>query len=673
MDHKRLLSCCVEILDSFNPRIHGVLEHLNTCLATKLDLEESDESFITEVFSGCVQYTNILKVVVDAFFADIGKTSLRVDRNVYTVVVYLALYRLDELGIAHYRKFVVSHEANKMYKFLSFLFNEDNITTWMKHEVSRHSNHLSDGVKHYEHSYVQTNLISPLLRWLPELHDLVAELGDKLANKQKPRKPKAATEPKPFNLTKPRPRSVPMPEKIPKLKKLRQVPQSTYRAPVEDDVIAKIREENRKRAEEELIRSSARQPSCASAEKSDKAKRRMRRIINEENSKLQFNKVKAQEMPSTTSGNIPIKLNAATILREGILFQKKEEEELKKLLEYEKGGRDATEFLKWQENTRKKDLEERLAEIEMRRLEGKLSYEEAILARQTMIRENQQRVIEMKEETRDMMQKHLERKSKEGEEMRKLVEQTMSEHENTKEARKKLQEYKQKLVQEVSKESQELMRKALEEAEEEMRQRVALIAKIRAIESVPVIRFKHVDLTESSGAGLLSEMSVSELRERLALLKIAEKEDVEDRRDNILKSKVEKDQFLMDTLETIAKHRAEKGNEAAIQFETKKRQKKPEVKDPKLQELQERLEARKAERKKESEKLAVVPKKSSARRQKVLQAEKAALEKMRWRELEQTREKAAKLRGEGLASRNSAGVRPVTTLRNQQPTTKIAS
>ena len=36
MDHKRLLSCCVEMLDSFNPRIHGVLEHLNTCLATKL-------------------------------------------------------------------------------------------------------------------------------------------------------------------------------------------------------------------------------------------------------------------------------------------------------------------------------------------------------------------------------------------------------------------------------------------------------------------------------------------------------------------------------------------------------------------------------------------------------------------------------------------------------------
>lgn len=29
-------------------------------------------------------------------------------------------------------------------------------------------------------------------------------------------------------------------------------------------------------------------------------------------------------------GNIPIKLNAATIMREGVLFHKKEEEELKR-------------------------------------------------------------------------------------------------------------------------------------------------------------------------------------------------------------------------------------------------------------------------------------------------------------------------------------------------------
>ena len=47
---------------------------------------------------------------------------------------------------------------------------------------------------------------------------------------------------------------------------------------------------------------------------------------------------------------------------------------------------------------KQKDLEAQLAAIEKRRLEGKLSQEEAILARQNLIKENRQRVAEIKEE-----------------------------------------------------------------------------------------------------------------------------------------------------------------------------------------------------------------------------------------------------------------------------------
>lgn len=47
---------------------------------------------------------------------------------------------------------------------------------------------------------------------------------------------------------------------------------------------------------------------------------------------------------------------------------------------------------------RQQDLEDELAEIERRRLQGKLSHEEAILARQDLIQENKQKVKSMKEE-----------------------------------------------------------------------------------------------------------------------------------------------------------------------------------------------------------------------------------------------------------------------------------
>ena len=64
----------------------------------------------------------------------------------------------------------------------------------------------------------------------------------------------------------------------------------------------------------------------------------------------------------------------------------------------EAGAKDASQFLEWQQEMRQKDMDEQLADIERRRLEGKLSHEEAILARQSLIKDNRQKVLEMKQE-----------------------------------------------------------------------------------------------------------------------------------------------------------------------------------------------------------------------------------------------------------------------------------
>lgn len=81
------------------------------------------------------------------------------------------------------------------------------------------------------------------------------------------------------------------------------------------------------------------------------------------------------------------------------------------------------------------------------------------------------------------------------------------------------------------------MTRALEEAEEEMQCKVELIHQIRSMERVPVNRTKLVDLTLTSGQGLLVEMSVTELKERLALLRIAETEKEEKKRREIAATK----------------------------------------------------------------------------------------------------------------------------------------
>ncbi len=45
------------------------------------------------------------------------------------------MFRLDELGVGYVRKMVASQDVSKMFKFLKFFLNEENIKTWMTDEV----------------------------------------------------------------------------------------------------------------------------------------------------------------------------------------------------------------------------------------------------------------------------------------------------------------------------------------------------------------------------------------------------------------------------------------------------------------------------------------------------------------------------------------------------------
>ncbi|XP_062588762.1 cilia- and flagella-associated protein 99-like isoform X2 [Saccostrea cucullata] len=648
LSHGQLLVHSIQVLDTYNGDMQSVEEQVNKYLKNNQIYDDSDQTFIVEVFSECVRYANLMQVVLDGFYAKDGKKTLRSEQNLYTVVCYLALFRLDELGMAHFRKFVSSQDINRMYRFLNFFLDEKNLLSWIR-----------DGwEKYYEHVFVESNLISSIQRWMPELQEMIGQMKDKIANRLKPkRKNLPTTETKPFNITQPRPRSIPIPEPIPKLAKHKPAPKTLYSEPKEFDKIKKSKESNRRIAEERLMEASRIQFACANPEKSQKTREILNNIISEEEAKLEFEKHRANRPPSFLSREVPIKMTTATILREGNLYRKKEAEEIRKWENLEAGAKDASDFLKWQSEMRQRDLEEELAEIERRRLQGKLSHEEAILARQDLILENKQKVRNMKEETKKMMQEYLQKKFSEEKEVRQLVEDTMQGHKNAKEATKKLQEYKRKIVQEVNEESKELMKQALEEAEEEMRRRMELIHQIRAMEAVPIIRQKFVDLTATSGHGLLSEMSIAELRERVALLKTAEKETEEQKRDEILTAKQEKDQMLLETLETISKHRLEQTKSAAVRFECKKKgliPKKPEIKDPKLQELEKKLEERKAQRKREQEKAKLVPSKQSLNQTRSLINQKRALEESRWRELEMTQERSARLVGGGVVKSQSA-------------------
>jgi hypothetical protein len=66
----------------------------------------------------------------------------------------------------------------------------------------------------------------------------------------------------------------------------------------------------------------------------------------------------------------------------------------------------------------KQDYDEQMNTIERKRLEGKMSYEEAILARQRLAEDNRRAAEEFKRQTREAIEIHVKEKLKEEQRMK---------------------------------------------------------------------------------------------------------------------------------------------------------------------------------------------------------------------------------------------------------------
>ncbi|CAN8208051.1 unnamed protein product [Coccothraustes coccothraustes] len=632
VSHRELIALIVQQLNKFNPENQSLEDFLNESAMMLQTLNVSEEKFVLDTVAGCTEYKSILDVVVNAFYVQDGRYCPISERNLYIVICYLATFQLEEIGLQHFSRIVKSLDTAKMQQFLRFFFNDSYLNTWIKDEWS----HIYDSV------YVKENLIDPLLRWQPKVQQLIEKLTDKLSNRTSTVKTSRVTQPKEFNLTVPKPRAIPPPSPAPQpvLPKRQPVPPSIYKPPKERKQLEEIKAKNIQKAKDLLLEANTNQFRCATIEPEKREN-----IRDSMESKPVF---KAQKIQSKID-HIPIKLNTAAILREGALYQRKLEEELKRVENLQQGAGDSSEFLEWQKQMRGKDLEDQLAEIECRRLQGKLSYEEAVLAHQNVTQENKKKAGLLREEKAELMHLYAEKHLQEQKEMKELVEQVMEGHKNVKQVKAKIQEYKQQIVQQVCEESRELLRQALEEKEERNRKRYELIQQIRAIESTPSIRHKFVDLTETGGHGLFGEMSVVELRERLALLKEAQKAAEEEKRDQIIHEKQAKEQLILDKLDQIFQFRAELGRAAAFKQEEKKKSQSGErpMKDERILNLQKKIVEKTMERKKQAGLLKISPQKTR------IVSSKDSFQWNHWKELEESRERQFRILQHGFMDREA--------------------
>ena len=325
-------------------------------------------------------------------------------------------------------------------------------------------------------------------------------------------------------------------------------------------------------------------------------------------STLQFNK-KFYNPPKDYS-KIPadIKYNETAIIKEEYLIEKKrkeEEEALNKILIEKK---DTKDYERWVAEMKLKDDLIRMEEVQKRKIELDLNREVAqnYFTRRTRI--NQIKALEHKQQEIINAKNREEKKKKEIEEKRETAKEIKKECENILKTKNELLENNKEVYKNRKEEFNILLVLAKEQKKVEEEKRNEIIRQIRELEKIPLKRTSGFDPTETPGYGLLEEMSLVELKERLELQKKMHNQLINAKREENKLLMIEKNENLMEKANKIALNRDKMRNKKEVEKKMKiealkeKEELIKKMREKNLMEVKEKIENKKDEFRKEDEK-----------------------------------------------------------------------
>jgi len=654
MKYSELIDKCVEIRRTWDPIIESLDAHADEFLKKVTD--DNEKVFVKQVFFGTYRYEEFIKAFNNTLFKRSPAETNRNDAPLNGIFIYLVCFRLNELPLEEFKKLVLSQNPVKMHVLFQFLFNVDMLNQYVREEWC----------KLYDATYIDNVVIGDIAKNLPMVADLLAtvsmkatgkvtdfvnSLGSQYSEKENKGKTWKPTEPKPFQITQPKVKALPQPIMIPKIVKSNPIPESTYKNNLKD-----IEEDKKKKREQtkEEIKKTYTDSKVQRFEFETEKRPTNLDVLKEEADK----KFKTQTEMKTFFKPIPafdkadtadIKMNAATILKEEFIIKRGNKEEEDYLRQVEMNMRDSSEFENWKKKMQDKDTLEKLELQEKRRIEMQLAREAAMKAVEHKYEKNKDNVEVMKQISKEN-KKEIEKKAQEEFEHKKELRELVAETKGNAEVEKhKVTEGKKKIHDQVKKEKKERYFMKLEEEEVERKKREELISKIRELEKRPRKQPKPFDPTETGGVGLLEELSLVQLRERLQQVRAEREEITEKKRVENIKKKEEKTGELKGKLAEIqalrkenAKIQAEKRAQKLKDIEDEKKIK-AEMREKSLLEVHGKITKKKEDKQAELERIARELREIKLKRQ-YLNADKAILEAKAWQSLEEGAEREIKFR-----------------------------
>ncbi|EGR27662.1 hypothetical protein IMG5_191650 [Ichthyophthirius multifiliis] len=448
---------------------------------------------------------------------------------------------------------VLSQEPVKMNVFLQFLFDLEKVNKYLREKW----------IQIYDISYIDNQIITQALEEkLPLMADILGHLSQKATgkksdlvntleqtlslseknnNNQNLQQKKEITVPIPFNLTKPKPKALPEPIKIEKKVKANPIPQTIFKTNIEQiNQKGKERLENIKKQVEQEYKESKIQKFEFQLDKRPTNIQKIYQEVEEKlNQELQFEK-KNYRPPPTFKEPVEIKHNIAAILREDAKIKSVQEQEAKRLKDLEWNMRDSAEFENWKKEMKYKEQIEILEQQQRTKIEMELAREGAMKAFNEKIEKNKLQVLDMKDEQKRNQEEIIKKKEENILENKQVVLSVQETRDNASKEIAKLIEKKKLQADELKQKIEEELSKIKEEEEVERKKKEEIIRQIRELQKQPKQRTKGFDPTETMGYGLLQEMSLVQLREKLNEMKIIKEIEKEQRRENNLKKKDEK-------------------------------------------------------------------------------------------------------------------------------------